>query len=174
MLICGRPFLYHLWRLLFTASFYDRARTKLSMPSQRLELTLECTEALTRWKQRLEGPAPLRRIVPCKQMVPNKWLILFRYTATRQPLEHRIFIATPLGCWSVAEPKACGQKDIPLTCWMSLLLEALQLPDLSNSEMEMVLARTNIRKLASTIEADCYVRSREGARIASEIHDTLR
>ena len=106
-------------------------------------------------------------------MVPTKWLILFRYTATSQPLEHRIFIATPLGCWSVAEPKARGQEDILLTCWVSLLLEALQPLDLSNGKTEMVLARTNIKKLASTIEADCYVRSREGARIASEIHDTL-
>ena len=169
----GRPCLYNLWRLLFTASFYDRARTRLSVPRQRLELTLECTEALTRWKQRLQGPAPLRRIVPCNQMVPTKWLILFRYTATSQPLEHRIFIATPLCCWSVAESKARDQKDIPLTCWVSLLLEALQLLDLSNGETEMVLARTNIRKLASTIKADCYVRSRKGARIASEIHDIL-
>ena len=170
----GRPCLYHLWKLLFTASFFDRARTKLSMPSQKLELTLECIEAVTRWKQRLEGAAPLRRVVPCNQLVPTRWLMLLRYTATLQPLEHRIFIATPLCCWSATEPKSCGQKDIPLTCWLSLLLEALQLLDLSNVGTEMVLARTNIRKLASTIEADCYVRSREGARIASEIHDILR
>ena len=41
----GRPCLYHLWCLLFTALFCDRARIKFSWPGQRLELALECTKS---------------------------------------------------------------------------------------------------------------------------------
>ena len=169
----GRPCLYHLWSLLFTACYSDRTRAKLSMPQQPLTLTEGCIKAVLKWKERLKGVAPRRRIVPCHQKVPVAWVALLRYTSALKPRAYGIFVATPLGGWTEAEPLGECKADSLMVCWLSLLLETLQLLDLSKGEVEMVIVRTNIRKLAAAIDADCYVRSVEGALIASEIHDHL-
>ena len=99
--------------------------------------------------------------------------MLLRYTSGFKPRNNRIFVATPLVCWTVAEPRDKGKTGSLMVCWLSLLLEAVQILGLPEFEAEMVLVRTNIRKLAAVIDSDCYVRSLEGAHITSEIHDNL-
>ena len=170
----GRPCLYHLWRLLFTASFSNKDRAKLSMPHQTLELTPDCIGAITRWKQRLAEAAPLRRIIPCNLKVPATWVTILRYTSTLPQQKFNNFIATPSVSWWVEEPRSTPRKDSLIVSWMSLLLEALQVLDPSEGEPELIIVRTNIKLLAKTIESDCYVRSIEGARIASQVQDVLR
>ena len=143
------------------------------MPRQTLELTEEAIGAIKRWKQRLAGAPPLRRIVPCNMRVPTTWVMVLRYTPMLLSQEYRYFMATPSVCWSVAEHKTSHGKGSLIVCWMALLLEALQILDLSEGEPEVVIVRTNIKHLAQAIDSDCYVRSIEGAQIASEVHDTL-
>ena len=144
------------------------------MPHQTLQLTQDCIGAITRWKQRLAEPAPLRRVIPCNQKVPSTWVTILRYTPTLTSQNFNNFIATPSVCWRVEEHKPTRRKDSLIVSWMSLLLEALQTIDLSEGEPELVVVRTNIRLLVQAIESDCYVRSIEGARIASQVQDALR
>ena len=172
----GRPCLYFLWRLFYTAAFRDRTRSKLQIASQPLKLTDDCITALTIWKERLLRAAPQRRIIPCNRKVPCTWVMLLRYRVTLHPLEFRVFIATPSVCWSVAEPKKQGKdksRGLHLY-WMSLLLEVLQVLDTLETATELILVRTNIRWLVTTLEADCYIRSAKGAWLATTLHDTLK
>ena len=74
----------------------------------------------------------------------------------------------------MAEHRSTARKGPLIVSWLSLLLEALQILDLSENEHEVIIVRTNIKLLANTTNADRYVRSSEGARIASEVQDTLR
>ena len=53
-------------------------------------------------------------------------------------------------------------------------MEALQILDLSEGDQDLVVVGTNIKLLLKIIESDCYVRSLEGARIASQVQDVLR
>ena len=144
------------------------------MPHQTLELTQDCIGAITRWKQRLAEAAPLRRIIPCNLKVPSTWVTILRYTPTSPQQNFNNFVATPSVSWRVEEPRSTPRKDSLIVSWMSLLLEALQILDLSEGEPELVVVRTNIKLLAKIIESDCYVRSLEGTRIASQVQDVLR
>ena len=171
----GRPCLFFLWQLFFTADFRDRTRSKLQMPTQTLKLTVDCIAALTKWKERLLSTAPRRRVIPCNRKVPTTWIVILRYRVTPHPLEFRVFIATPTVCWSVEEPtQPVKNKEKLFMFWLSLLLEALQILDTVGTNTELIITRTNIKWLAATIEADCYVRSAKGAWIASKIHETLK
>ena len=64
----GRPSLYALWLLLFTASFSDKARLQLAPKKQRLKTTPEAAETLLFWwKAVTTYPAPRRLVLPCNR-----------------------------------------------------------------------------------------------------------
>ena len=45
--------------------------------------------------------------------------------------------------------------------------------DASSKDLEVIILKTNIRKLAEIVDKDLYVKSRRGMRVASEIQDLL-
>ena len=52
------------------------------------------------------------------------------------------------------------------------LLEALLTLDI-DTDIELIIARTNIKKLVKIIENDCYVCTIEALSIATDIHEVL-
>ena len=60
-------------------------------------------------------------------------------------------------------------------CWLSLLLAAVTLVMEAGIEddVDVILVRTNIRKMITMLEMDLYLRSTEGMRIACKIHEEL-
>ena len=59
--------------------------------------------------------------------------------------------------------------------WLSVLKETIELAteDACSKDLDVIILRTNIRKLAEIVDKDLYVRSRRRMRVAPEIQDLL-
>ena len=80
----GRPSLYALWRLFYSATFsYRKNRTKkpvLFRPKQQLTLNEEAQTSLTFWKNRLDTRTPpLRRMLMCSKAPDFTWINIFLF-----------------------------------------------------------------------------------------------
>ena len=100
-----------------------------------------------------------------------------KWPSTQRPILVRL--ATPactwerpetlLGKYSSASKAKCPQK---IDVWLETLLEGLELMIVRPSA-ELILVRTNIRKLAEAVSKDLYVKSLTGTIIAQKIHARL-
>ena len=172
----GRPSLYPLWRLLFTAKFIERDKLNLVDKQENLNFNGDCTFAVTLWLTKVsrEG-TPMRRIPPCNRKMQATWVTLLRFTCLDDKRRHGVFVGTPEVSWCVDEwDHENNKKNLPV-CWLSLLLEAVSLvmEDSPATGIDVILVRTNIRKMKTTLKANLYLRSTEGMEIACNIHDKL-
>ena len=117
----------------------------------------------------------MRRILPCNRRMKAAWVILLRFTCLTDKRRHGVFVGTPDVSWCVDEwDHEKNKTDLPI-CWLSRLLEAVNLvmEDSSTARIDVILVRTNIRKMKTMLEANLYLRSTEGMEIACKIHDVL-
>ena len=172
----GRPSLYPLWRLLFTAKFIERAKLTLVDKQEELLLNEDCTFAVNIWLEKISSAeTPIRRILPCNRRVRATWVALMRFTCLEDKRRHGVFVGTPETSWCVEEWNHRNKRKNLSLCWLSLLLAAVELVMEAGIEedIDVILVRTNIRKMITMLENDLYLRSTEGMRIACKIHDKL-
>ena len=172
----GRPSLYPLWRLLFTAKFIERAKLNLVDKQEELTLNEDCTFALNSWLEKISSAeTPIRRILPCNRRVRATWVALLRFNCLEDKRRHGVFVGTPETSWCVDEWDHRSKRKNLSLCWLSLLLDAVGLVVEAGIEdnVDVILVRTNIRKMITMLDADLYLRSTEGMRIACKIHDEL-
>ena len=172
----GRPSLYPLWRLLFTAKFIERDKLNLVDKQEILILKEDCMFAVTLWLTKVsrEG-TPMRRILPCNRRMQVTWVTLLRFACLDDKRRHGVFVGTPEVSWCVDEwDHENHKKDLPI-CWLTQLLEAVSLvmEDGPITGLDVILVRTNIRKMKKMLEANLYLRSIAGMEISCKIHEKL-
>ena len=99
---------------------------------------------------------------------------MWRYTSLRTPSRSLIFVGTADVSWREQEPATPLHKCYH-DYWLTILKEAMELvrEDACGEDLDVVILRTNIRKLAAFVDKDLDVRPRRGMRVASEIQDLL-
>ena len=174
----GRPCHYALWRLYFTATFRNNNPSKLQPKSQTLEVTEDARASILVWIQALTTrPPPIRRMLICSKAVPSITLDILRMKECPRT-DNRIWLRleTPSCLWTRPEKlldkyhkvsEVAGPSKI--TVWLEALLEGLEVLDCPTLA-EAVIVRTNIVKLAETIDNDLYTKSTLGTLIAQRIH----
>ena len=172
----GRPSLYPLWRLLFTAKFLERDKLNLVDKQENLVLNEDCTFAVSLWLTKVsrEGTSK-RRMLPCNRRMQATWVTLLRFTCLEDKRRHGVFVGTPEVSWCADEwDHDSNRKNLPI-CWLSLLLEAVSLvmEDSPANGLDVILVKTNIRKMKAMLAVNLYLRSTEGMEIACNIHDKL-
>ena len=77
--------------------------------------------------------------------------------------------------WREQEPSTLLRKCERYEFWLSILKDTIELAkeDACGKYLDVIILRTNIRKLAEIVDKDLYVKSRRGMRVASEIQDLL-
>ena len=172
----GRPCLYPLWRLFFTARFRDTQTHYLADKKEELVVGPECNYALHRWNLLVSSPAkPYRRMIPCSTKVRMAWIVMLRFRSLNTANQSKIYVATADASWEVNEPMTWENKIDRIVFWLTLLREAVELikEQVNEKEIDLILLRTNLHKIAGIVNRDLYIKSEEGMRIASEIHDLL-
>ena len=177
----GRPSLYALWKLFFTARFKSGDPSKLWPKKQQLVVTTEVKKAiLFRWRALLTRKPPIRRMIGCSFQGNFETLDILRvkkWPSTQRPILVRL--ATPACTWEKPEILMGNYGGEPgpeppqkIAVWLETLLEGLELMIVRPSA-ELILVRTNIQKLAEAISKDLYVKSITGTLIAQKIHARL-
>ena len=161
----GRPSLYPLWRLLFTAKFVERDKLTLVDKQKNLVFNGDCTFAVTLWLMKIsrEG-TPMRRILPCNRRMKAAWVTLLLFTCLTDKRRDGVFVGTLEVSWCADKwDHENNKKDLPI-CWLSHLLEAvgLVMEDSSAAGIDVILVRKNIRKMKTVLETNLYLRSTEG------------
>ena len=101
----GRPCLYALWRLYFTATFRNNNPSKLRPKSQTLEVTEDARASILVWVQALTTrPPPIRRMLICSKAVPSITLDILRVKECPRT-DNRIWLRleTPSCLWTRPE-----------------------------------------------------------------------
>lgn len=136
----------------------------------------DCMFAVTLWLTKVsrEG-TPMRRILPCNRRMQVTWVTLLRFACLDDKRRHGVFVGTPEVSWCVDEwDHENNKKDLPI-CWLTQLLEAVSLvmEDGPITGLDVILVRTNIRKMKKMLEANLYLRSIAGMEISCKIHEKL-
>ena len=177
----GRPCLYALWKLYYTAHFKFGDPSKLIPKKQELEVTSEARRAILHWWEEVSlRTIPIRRMICCTALKNYATLDILRvkqYPSTQRPIWIRL--ANPVCSWErpevlmgdYGEDSTAKDKE-RIAVWLEALLEGLELM-IVRPTVEVVLIRTNLRKLAEALRKDLYVKSSTGTLIAQKIHDLL-
>ena len=177
----GRPCLYALWRLYFTATFLNNNPSKLRPKVQVLKVTKAAKASILFWALALQTrPPPMRRMLICGKPVPSLTLDILRVKECPKT-GNRVWVRleTPSCTWKRPERLLDDYKlvaDIKeptkTTIWLEALLEGLEVMDCP-TRVEAIIIRTNIVKLAEAIDKDLYVKCTLGTEIAQRIHSCL-
>ena len=179
VLTAGRPSLYALWLLLFTASFSDKTQLKLAPKKQQLKTTPEAAETLFFWWEAVTTlPAPRRLMLPYTRRYHAVTLDIFLIKQLPKT-KHPLWVVVPC-CWwrrpmailgEIGKPKN-GDSAEKICIFLETLQEGLEVMDIPTAA-EAIVVRTNIGKLAEAIDKNLYVKSLEGAKISNSIHSLL-
>ena len=141
-----------------------------------MKLNPDCIYALERCSTLVisSGP-PFRRMIPCSRKVKASWVAMWRYTPLRQSGRSLIFAGTQAVSWREQEPGTLLHKCERYDFWLSILKDTIELAteDACGKDLDVIILRTNIRKLAEIVDKDLYVKLLSGMRVASEIKDLL-
>ena len=125
------------------------------------------------WKKVQNNTPPIRRMIPCNTRVPVTWIALFRFCQEKQL--YRVLVATDQCRWETDEPTDQENSSDLLSIWLREVQAAVQIiletEDLD--KVELILVRTNIRKLKKALDKDLYSRSSDCEEIATSIHKLL-
>ena len=176
----GRPSLYFLWRLFYTASFSDIDQGILHPKKQSLKVSAEARRSIQFWCERLEKtPPPRRKMVRCTS-IPKAVIVDILKIKSSPKTKNTILIRMPSAEWW--RPERLLDHDYrrlnrsSTTEWIFIWLEALQdsieAVDVPTST-EVIVVRTNIWQLHRAVERELYVKSDLGAHIAGTIHQLL-
>ena len=115
----GRPCLYPLWRLFFTAKFRGQQKQHLADKGEELKLDADCIYALERWATLVisSGP-PFLRMIPCSRQLKALWVAMWRYTPLRKPGRSLIFVGTQAVSWLEQEPGPLLHKYERYEFWL--------------------------------------------------------
>lgn len=172
--IAGRPSLYPLWRLFYTAEFRGPDLV-LHPKTQKLSVDVDAKEALGFWWSALRMlRSPQRRMLKCSGYI-QQLLGIFKFKNDPRREEY-LWLEVPSGAWKrpdkLPPSRHPKQTTSAMKGWLEALQEALEVMDLP-SDTEAVVVRTNIYKLAEAIRNDLYVKDISAMTTANEIHALL-
>ena len=175
----GRPSLYALWLLMFTATFKDKDKLRLHPAKQKLKMSPEAAESMKLWWRAVStNSAPKRRMLPCNQSFGAITLDIFLIKELPEAT-HPLWVMLP-SCWwrrpltvlgDVEAPKENGSAE-KICIFLETLEEGLEVMDMPTDAVAVV-GRSNIYKLVEAINKDLYVKSLDGAKISASIHGLL-
>ena len=173
----GRPSLYAIWKLFYSAKFRSGAAHILQPKKQLLNVTPEAKKSLRYWRSALSNPPPERFMLKCSKNY--KWLTLDIVKAKSGPTESEsIWISLPACSWRRPERLLDQDSEYAsgrvgrIAIWLEALLEGLEVMEVFDGT-DGIVVRTNIRKLAESINKDLYVSDFAGANLAIAIHKQL-
>ena len=177
----GRPPLYSLWCVFFTADFMviqtrgASRRVLRPNPEQELCLGKHAQKALRVWFERLNDTVPPTRLMLRCNHKPHSTLL----SILRVPCKDKgawLFLSTPeiMAEYREAHLKVSddGVTKSYETVWLELLLEALLTLDI-HTGLQVIYVRTNIWKLAAILEKQLYVKDHAASEVSSAIHEQL-
>lgn len=177
----GRPCLYFLWRLYYTATFSPMNPSKLQPRKQSLEVSPEAKSALEFWRIRLSETGPPERRMLCCSTRPNALTIDILKVKSSPKTRNTVLVRLPSCEWwrpqeLLDDDYKRMQGDSPIESigvWLEVLQDSIETLDI-RSATEVIIVRTNVWKLDEAIRKDLYVRSTIGVQIANTIHQLLR
>ena len=100
---------------------------------------------------------------------------MFRMTGRNNASPCRIYVASSECSWEADEPTSREQRDSVCIAWFRELQSGVHvlLEAMAPNSVDVIMVRTNIRKLYTALGKDLYSNSPHCERIASDIHDSL-
>ena len=176
----GRPVLYFLWKLYYTAAFSYRQPQKLYPRKQQLRVNPDAARALSFWWEALSKvPPPRRRMLPCTTTPRAVTVDIIRLKPS--PKNPETILARVPTCWWWRPERLLDDdyqkqsKNAPvqsIAIWLEILQDVIEVLDIPSDTLAIVV-RTNLYKLAQAIKRDLYVKSDLGVEIANNIHRML-
>ena len=180
VLTAGRPGLYALWVLFSRATFSSRQKLELSPKKQMLKVTQEAARSIEYWhKATTRDSPPTRTILPCSRafdFVTLDICLIKESPRTERPL----WVQVPSAWWrrpmalmgNIGKPTDDAPPEA-VCIFMEVLQEGVEVMDIPD-DTKAIIVRTNITKLANSIDKNLYVTSLHATKISELIHKHLK
>ena len=136
---------------------------------QELEVTSEARSANLHWWEAVSlRTPPIRRMICCTALKSYATLDILRvkqYPSTQRPIWIRLANPRPEALMGDYGEDSTAKGKERIAVWLEAFLEGLELM-IVGPTVEVVLIRTNLRKLAEALRKDLYVKSATGTLIA--------
>ena len=179
VLTAGRPGLYPLWVLFSRATFSSRQKLELS-PKKQMLVTQEAARSIEYGhKATARDIPPKRTILPCSrafEFVTLDICLIKESPRTERPL----WVQVPSAWWrrpmalmgNIGKPTDDSPPEA-ICIFMEVLQEDVEVMDIPD-DAKAIIDRTNITKLANSIDKNLYVKSLQAAKISALIHKHLQ
>ena len=177
----GRPPLYSLWCVYFTADCVLTQNKNTSKciwspcPNQMLYLGKKAQQSLQFWLNRLKDKDPPKRLMlKCTHRPRSALLDIFRVPLKGGGASLFLSMQTMMAEYKedVMRGADTGAAKSYETVWLELLLEGLLVLDIQTG-VQVIYVRTNIWKLANILEKQLYVKDLVASEISAAIHAQL-
>ena len=131
--VAGRPLLYALWQLFYTAKFTTSRPPKLRPAVQTLKVTTEVRKALEIWWEAISRNEPPRRKMLLCNKTPNWRMVDIWRVKQVAPTETTLYVQIPSCSWSRPERlqgtypnRTTEELSCKLCVWLETLHESLE------------------------------------------------